>query len=128
MSDEREPLSDEREPRPFQELLREAQQGSKEAAKELYETYVKYVLRCVRQRMYHKLRPRFDSQDFVQQVWASFFVGDAKLPDFETPEELAFLRAHHCDEAQGYYFSRPVPADQFAKLLEFGIPKAAVAA
>ena len=46
----------------------------------------------------------------------------------ETPEELAFLRAHHCDEAQGYYFSRPVPADQFAKLLEFGIPKAAVAA
>lgn len=93
MSDEREPLSDEREPRPFQELLREAQQGSKEAAKELYETYVKYVLRCVRQRMYHKLRPRFDSQDFVQQVWASFFVGDAKLPDFETPEELvAYLQ------------------------------------
>src|SRR5882724_13122049 len=93
MSDEREPLSDEREPRPFQELLREAQQGSKEAAKELYETYVKYVLRCVRQRMYHKLRPRFDSQDFVQQVWASFSVGDAKLPDFETPEELvAYLQ------------------------------------
>ena len=28
----------------------------------------------------------------------------------ETLEELAFLQAHHCDEAQGYYFSRPVPA------------------
>ena len=27
----------------------------------------------------------------------------------ETLEELAFLRAHQCDEAQGYYFSRPVP-------------------
>ena len=41
----------------------------------------------------------------------------------ETLEELAFLRAHQCDEAQGYYFSRPVPPQQFAKLLETGIPE-----
>jgi diguanylate cyclase (GGDEF)-like protein/PAS domain S-box-containing protein len=39
----------------------------------------------------------------------------------ETYEELEFLHAHHCEEAQGYYFSRPVPAGQFAKLLEAGI-------
>ena len=39
----------------------------------------------------------------------------------ETLEELSFLRAHQCDEAQGYYFSRPVPADEFAKLLQTGI-------
>jgi diguanylate cyclase (GGDEF)-like protein/PAS domain S-box-containing protein len=39
----------------------------------------------------------------------------------ETFEELEFLHAHHCEEAQGYYFSRPVPADQFARLLESGI-------
>lgn len=36
----------------------------------------------------------------------------------ETPEELAFLRAYRCDEAQGYYFSRPVPARQFAMMLK----------
>jgi len=41
----------------------------------------------------------------------------------ETPEEVAFLRAHQCDEAQGYYFSGPVPPDQFAKLLRTGIPE-----
>jgi EAL domain-containing protein (putative c-di-GMP-specific phosphodiesterase class I) len=41
----------------------------------------------------------------------------------ETLEELLFLRAHRCDEAQGYYFSRPVFAEQFAKLLESGIPE-----
>ena len=39
----------------------------------------------------------------------------------EQPEELAFLRAHKCDEAQGYYFSRPVPAAVFARLLATGI-------
>ena len=39
----------------------------------------------------------------------------------ETPHELEFLRVHECDEAQGYYFSRPVPPQQFAKLLETGI-------
>jgi len=93
MREELQSLNEGAEPRPFRELLREAQQGSKEAAQELYETYVKYVLRCVRKRMYYRLRPRFDSQDFVQQVWASFFVGDAKLPDFETPEDLvAYLQ------------------------------------
>jgi diguanylate cyclase (GGDEF)-like protein/PAS domain S-box-containing protein len=42
----------------------------------------------------------------------------------ETPEQLAFLRAHQCDEAQGYYFSRPVPAYQFASLLKTGICEA----
>ncbi|MBZ5697023.1 MAG: EAL domain-containing protein [Acidobacteriia bacterium] len=40
----------------------------------------------------------------------------------ETQDELAFLQAHQCDEAQGYYFSPPVPPQQFAKLLETGIP------
>jgi EAL domain-containing protein (putative c-di-GMP-specific phosphodiesterase class I) len=35
----------------------------------------------------------------------------------ETAEELAFLQAHECEEAQGYYFSRPVSAGQFALLL-----------
>jgi diguanylate cyclase (GGDEF)-like protein/PAS domain S-box-containing protein len=39
----------------------------------------------------------------------------------ETQEELAFLQAHQCDEAQGYYFGRPVPPRQFAQLLATGI-------
>jgi diguanylate cyclase (GGDEF)-like protein len=40
----------------------------------------------------------------------------------ETLEEVAFLRAYRCEEAQGYYFSRPLPAPQFAMLLRNGIP------
>jgi len=46
----------------------------------------------------------------------------------ETFEMLEFLHAHQCEEAQGYYFSRPVPAEQFAKLLETGISAEARAA
>jgi diguanylate cyclase (GGDEF)-like protein/PAS domain S-box-containing protein len=36
----------------------------------------------------------------------------------ETLEQLAFLQAHSCDEGQGYYFCRPVLAEQFPKLLK----------
>ncbi|HMJ52602.1 MAG TPA: EAL domain-containing protein [Polyangiaceae bacterium] len=39
----------------------------------------------------------------------------------ETIEQKDFLQTHQCDEAQGYYFSRPVPPDQFATLLRTGI-------
>ena len=35
----------------------------------------------------------------------------------ETAEQLAFLQAQHCGEGQGYYFSRPLAAEEFAKLL-----------
>jgi len=42
----------------------------------------------------------------------------------ETQEQMAFLQAHQCDEAQGYYFSRPVLPEQFARLLKTGITKA----
>jgi diguanylate cyclase (GGDEF)-like protein/PAS domain S-box-containing protein len=46
----------------------------------------------------------------------------------ETREELDFLRAHQCDEAQGYYFSKPIPADKFMGLLKHGLAKTAAAA
>jgi EAL domain-containing protein (putative c-di-GMP-specific phosphodiesterase class I) len=39
----------------------------------------------------------------------------------ETQEQLEFLQAHECDEAQGYYFSRPVSAEEFAEVLSTGI-------
>ncbi len=44
----------------------------------------------------------------------------------ETREQLEFLRAHQCEEAQGYYFSRPVLHRQFGILIKTGIPESAV--
>ncbi|MDR3369257.1 EAL domain-containing protein [Rhodoferax sp.] len=35
----------------------------------------------------------------------------------ETLAELSYLRQHACDEIQGYYFSRPLPAAQYEALL-----------
>jgi len=35
----------------------------------------------------------------------------------ETAEQLAFLQAQGCSEGQGFYFSGPLAAEQFAKLL-----------
>jgi EAL domain-containing protein (putative c-di-GMP-specific phosphodiesterase class I)/CheY-like chemotaxis protein len=45
----------------------------------------------------------------------------------ETAAELAWLRASRCDEIQGYHFSRPLPADQYALLLGEGRTLAPVA-
>ena len=35
----------------------------------------------------------------------------------EDQDQLDFLKEHHCEEGQGYFFSRPVDADSFAELL-----------
>lgn len=35
----------------------------------------------------------------------------------ETAEQLEFLRSHHCDMAQGYYMSRPLPSAELLELL-----------
>jgi diguanylate cyclase (GGDEF)-like protein/PAS domain S-box-containing protein len=38
----------------------------------------------------------------------------------ETEAQMAFLRAHHCDAIQGYYFSKPLTADKAADKLRGG--------
>jgi diguanylate cyclase (GGDEF)-like protein/PAS domain S-box-containing protein len=39
----------------------------------------------------------------------------------ETPEQKEYLRNHHCDEGQGYFFSKPIPAQAFTHLLKVGV-------
>ena len=38
----------------------------------------------------------------------------------ETQEQLMYLRQHDCDQMQGYYFSKPLPADAFEWMLQRG--------
>jgi RNA polymerase sigma-70 factor (ECF subfamily) len=74
------------------DLLRQARAGSDRAAREIVEHYGPYILKVVRQRLNKKLRSKFDSVDFVQSVWASFFSIPPQRYQFEEPEDLiAFL-------------------------------------
>jgi EAL domain-containing protein (putative c-di-GMP-specific phosphodiesterase class I) len=38
----------------------------------------------------------------------------------ETAEQVQFLKAHDCDRMQGYFFSPPLPAPEFEKMLVDG--------
>ncbi|WP_424206959.1 EAL domain-containing protein [Sulfuricaulis sp.] len=38
----------------------------------------------------------------------------------ETQEQLNFLRHHGCGTAQGYYFARPLPVEEFVRFLREG--------
>ena len=75
-------------------------------------------------------------QSFVQEITAD--PGDATIVSaminigkslrqrviaegVETREQLKFLQRHECGQGQGYYFSRPVAAEQAGKLFGAGI-------
>jgi EAL domain-containing protein (putative c-di-GMP-specific phosphodiesterase class I) len=38
----------------------------------------------------------------------------------ESYEQLAYLQSHGCDAIQGYYFSKPVAAEQFEQMVRAG--------
>ena len=42
----------------------------------------------------------------------------------ENEAQMSFLRAHQCDEIQGYYFSKPLPLDEVADKLRGNAPDA----
>lgn len=39
----------------------------------------------------------------------------------ETQDQFEYIKSQGCNEIQGYYFSRPVPADALARLLQTGV-------
>jgi predicted signal transduction protein with EAL and GGDEF domain len=43
----------------------------------------------------------------------------------ETRAQLEFLQERNCPQGQGFYFSRPVPATEFGRLLEHGVAEPA---
>ena len=77
----------------FQVLLQRVCDGSEEAAWELVEKYGDHIRRAVRRSLDARLRSKFDSLDFVQLVWSSFFRARGRAQRFNHPGELvAFLR------------------------------------
>lgn len=72
----------------FRELMERVRAGSPEAVQELIDRYGALILRVIRRRLHKKLRSKFDSQDFSQDVWASFFAIPPEQFTFERPDIL----------------------------------------
>lgn len=77
----------------FASLVAQLKEGSQDAAWNLVELYGPHILRVVRRTLSREIRPKFDSQDFVQAVWVSFFAHRDRLLDVERPEQLIGLLA-----------------------------------
>ncbi len=75
----------------FQGLMGRVRDGSQDAARELVARYGDHIVRVVRRRLSRKLRSKFDSADFQQDVWASFFANPAET--FAGPDALAAFLA-----------------------------------
>jgi RNA polymerase sigma factor (sigma-70 family) len=88
----------------FLDLMRRVREGDEEAARDLYDRYGPSILRVVRQRLHPPLRARFDSCDFLQSVWTSFFAQAVQKRNFDSPEALvAFLRKVALHKVIGAY-------------------------
>jgi len=72
----------------FYELLRGIKEGSEMAARQFLDRYGRFIRHVVRRHMMQKLRAQFDSEDFLQDVCASFFSHPPGPEDFSDPAAL----------------------------------------
>jgi RNA polymerase sigma-70 factor (ECF subfamily) len=81
------------ESRDVRDLLARIQKGDEEAARELLCRYESKVRMVVRRQLPRLLRSRFDSLDFLQSVWGSFFhrIRTSSNDLEEEPNLIAFL-------------------------------------
>jgi RNA polymerase sigma-70 factor (ECF subfamily) len=72
----------------FQAWMERLRAGDEEQVRRLVHEYGPRLCHAVRRWLHHKLRSKFDSRDFVQDVWASFFTSLAEQRPFPTPAHL----------------------------------------
>jgi RNA polymerase sigma-70 factor (ECF subfamily) len=72
----------------FERLMARVRGGCAEAARELFNQYSEQIRLVVRRRLNDRLRRHYDSLDFLQEVWASFFAVPPERFTFASPVEL----------------------------------------
>jgi RNA polymerase sigma factor (sigma-70 family) len=76
----------------FEQLMERVRSGCPRGAQEVFDRYSDHIRRVIRRRLNQRLRPQYDSVDFNQSVWASFFQIPPEQYTFATPDDLiAFL-------------------------------------
>jgi RNA polymerase sigma-70 factor (ECF subfamily) len=76
----------------FEKLIENLEHQQEAAVQEIVERYGDHILRVVRRHLNQKLRVRFDSEDFLQAVWATLFVKPTAFSHIENESQLiAFL-------------------------------------
>jgi RNA polymerase sigma factor (sigma-70 family) len=97
----------------FRNLMCRVRQGSEDAAWELVNEYGEAIRRAVRRVLHERLRSKFDSLDFVQLVWNSFFHARGKLDRFDHPEELVAYLAKMARNKVGMEVRRRLMTDKY---------------
>ncbi len=105
----------------FRNLLRRVCEGSDEAAWQLVERYGEALRRAVRRALDRRLRSKFDSLDFVQLVWSSFFRTRARAKQFARPEDLAAFLCTMARNKVGMETRRRLKDGKFAVNREFSL-------
>src|SRR5579864_2137045 len=72
----------------FELLLQQARAGNDDAARRLCAKHSEKLRRVVRRCLDPKLRRQFESDDFLQSVWGSFFTRSEEPGPFQSPVEL----------------------------------------
>jgi RNA polymerase sigma factor (sigma-70 family) len=73
----------------FAELMQQVREGSQDAAWEIIDRFGRQIQRVIHRHLNVRLRSQFDSTDFTQLVWLSFFRHPEVIHKFNSPQELA---------------------------------------
>jgi RNA polymerase sigma-70 factor (ECF subfamily) len=73
----------------FAQLMERVRSGCRAAAQELFDSFSGHILRVVRRKLHQRMRTQYDSVDFAQAVWASFFAVPPERFTFDNPDALA---------------------------------------
>ncbi len=98
----------------FRDLMGRVQEGSEDAAWELVHRYGDAIRRAVRRTLSPRMRSKFDSLDFVQLVWCSFFRARDQAIRFSRPEELVSFLVTMARNKVGLEVRRRLLTDKFS--------------
>lgn len=72
----------------FEEIIKNLEHDREQAVQALVERYGNHVLRVVRRHLGRRMRIRFDSEDFLQAVWATLFVKPTAFEHIQNETQL----------------------------------------